>query len=155
MDKIDKYVIGQHNWKEVSLDHESLERLAKVESYFLDEEEQNEIQQFYEEFDMLKKELLKCLDEIIDKEMTEHQKNIIYYRFKCGMTYSEIAKIFKKNYTTVPNAILGIKSKKYGGKYHGGILKKLRKYALKDEKVQLILQKIDLLRKKELPNFHD
>lgn len=92
--------------------------------------------------------LLKRMDEISEIYLTIHQKRVYDLWVKKGYTYQEIGAILSalngyscdySAYTAISHCIKGIRSKKHGGRFHGGIENRLRKKLEKDELFQELL----------------
>jgi predicted transcriptional regulator len=86
---------------------------------------------------ILRQAMIDKLSTIIREELSEHQATIFSLYYGLGKTYQEIADMLGLNYTAVSHCIMGIKQKDQ--LFHGGVLKKIKKYIEKDKEAQKIL----------------
>jgi len=105
------------------------------------------ISKYSEELEELREELIDRLKTIVAEKLTEHQRKIILL-FISGNTQEEIASILKIHQTGVHKALHGNIDYKSGGKRYGGIVKKLKKFCLNDEKISDVLKRINECKKK-------
>lgn len=100
-----------------------------------------------EELEDLREELMNRLTEIIEANLTPHQRKIIML-FLSGNTQEEIADIMDIHQTGVHKAIHGNIDYNSGKKRYGGIVKKMKKICFEDEKILDILKRIEECKKK-------
>jgi hypothetical protein len=96
-------------------------------------------------------ELMEIMLECIETELTELQYKCYKFYFIDGLTQCEIAKMLKRNQTIIHKTLFGNIDYYRGGVRHGGIIKKLRRVMLKNERVLQLMQIIGI-RKEDLPD---
>ena len=116
---------NQYYFKEIYLSPTELDKLQ------LSPKHTEQELRFIEQLKTLQGKLIARVFELIELNMTEHQKKIVVLMLK-NKTYNSMAVLLNINYTAIAHAIKGIKTKKHG-KYHGGIERKLRKICMRDE----------------------
>ena len=102
-----------------------------------------------EKFSLLKEDLLEEVYEFINGDvLTDHQKKILYMRLM-GKTQNEIADHLGITQSAVHKAMHGNIDYKNQKKRYGGIIKKLQKICLNNNKINDILSEISKLNKDE------
>ncbi len=102
--------------------------------------------QFSEEIQELREDLLNELYSIINGNyLTEHQKKILFMRLM-GKTQNEIAEHLGITQSAVHKAMHGNIDYKNNKKRYGGIVKKLKKICSSNSNIQDILKKIEEIR---------
>jgi len=133
----------QYLFKEIPFSSTDLEKIVSVPANDMEFDEVEEKRKEYL-FVELKNILVSRVFELIEHNMTEHQKKVIALMMK-DLTYNTMATLLCVNYTAIANAIKGIKTKKHG-KYHGGIERKLQKICYKDHICVGVLEKMNKIR---------
>jgi len=95
-----------------------------------------------EEFQKLKLELYKEVLYIIDNQLTDRQKQVMYMTYLEGKTQNEISIMLGRHQTAIHKTLKGNIDYGNDGKRYGGALKKIRKLCNKSEKIQDILVKM-------------
>lgn len=95
-----------------------------------------------EDFQQLRNELLKEVMYIIDNNLTDKQREVMYMTYMEGKTQNEISNELGKHQTTIHKILQGNIDYNNQKKRYGGALKKIRKLCQKNEKVQNILIKM-------------
>lgn len=97
---------------------------------------------YSEEITELRKQLMKEVKRLMKTVLTKRQAQVMNLRLQ-GKTQVEIGQKLGIHQTTVHKTISGVIDYKNGGACYGGAIKKLRKLCLKDEKILIILKKIE------------
>ena len=102
-----------------------------------------------EDFQKLKNELLQEVMYIIDNNLTDKQREVMYMTYMEGKTQNEISSELGRHQTAIHKTLKGNIDYGNDGKRYGGALKKIRKLCQKNEKVKNIL--IRMREKHEAP----
>ncbi len=92
-----------------------------------------------EDFKKLKSELLQEVIFIIDNNLTDKQREVMYMTYMEGKTQNEISNELGRHQTAIHKTLKGNIDYGNNGKRYGGALKKIRKLCQKNEKVKNIL----------------
>ena len=95
-----------------------------------------------EEFQILRAELLKEVIYIIDNNLTEKQREVMYMTYMQGKTQNEISVELGRHQTAIHKTLKGNIDYGNNKKRYGGALKKIRKLCRKNDKIQNILIKM-------------
>ena len=107
-------------------------------------------QEIDEKIQELRSELLKVIYEIVFGEnLTEHQRTVLLLRLE-GKTQNDIAEHLGITQSAVHKALHGNIDYRNNKKRYGGVYKKIKKIYMRDERVQRILNLIELEKSKSI-----
>jgi len=107
-------------------------------------------QEIDEKIQELRSELLKVIYEIVFGEnLTEHQRTVLLLRLE-GKTQNDIAEHLGITQSAVHKALHGNIDYRNNKKRYGGVYKKIKKICMRDERVQRILNLIELEKSKSI-----
>ena len=142
----DKY---QYKIREISVDHENMGWATNAHHLYHDLNPYEYNERVLELEQQLRDEMWK----IAQTALTENQTKILKLRMD-GYTQMEISKMLDCNQSSITKCLMGnsIYSKVNGKKVntHGGVVKKLRKLCLKNEKIVKILKEINDLQQEKM-----
>lgn len=130
----------QHLFKEIGMDNRQLSQYAAPEAEMI-----------IEGLDELKQELISHLFSLINSKLTLRQREVLLY-YLDGLPQSQIAAKYGIHQTAIQKSLYG-NQYIYGSnpKYYGGIFHKLKKYAARDQNIQLTLNQIKQLKNPDMP----
>lgn len=89
----------------------------------------------------LKEKLLELTFSLIEKNLTKHQKEVLFLILK-GYSQIEVAKELGVNQSSVTKCLHGNLLNDGSGKFYGGLFKRLKKAAALDQEIQKVLKEL-------------